>query len=488
LLVPLAPGEPIYRQIYRFLRSEILSGRLHSGHRLPSTRSLAAELNVSRTVVLLAFDQLMAEGYIQGVSGSRTVVAEGIPVDLVPAGEKYGRGIAPSAAPMLSDYANRLMSDSAAGPPPPVLMNDIQRYDFHFGNREAVDFPHKVWRKLASRRMAHAVPTGSPTAGYPPLREAIASHLERTRAVRCDPEQVVIVNGSQQGIDLLARLLVNSGDEVVIEEPHYHGARVALRATGARLLPCPVDDEGLCVDQLPARPKRVRVVFVTPSHQFPTGAVLPLPRRLALIEWVERHNALIVEDDYDGELRYDCRPIESVQALDRTGRVVYLGTFSKALSPELRLGYVVVPRPLLKPFLAAKWSTDLFASTLVQEVLADFMQAGHYERHLRHLRERNAARRQALLDSTNRCLGSKAIIAGVRAGLHAMMWLPTVPMRELGAFVKRADRLGVGVYPVTSYYLGSPPQSGIVVSYASLTEAQIWQGIRLLARAMKSYR
>jgi GntR family transcriptional regulator/MocR family aminotransferase len=281
---------------------------------------------------------------------------------------------------------------------------------------------------------------------------------------------------------------VNPGDEVVIEEPHYHGARAALRAIGARLLPCPVDDDGLCVDQLPAKPQNVRVVFVTPSHQFPTGAVLPLPRRLALIEWVEQHSAYIIEDDYDGELRYDCRPIEAVQALDRAGRVVYLGTFSKALSPELRLGYVVVPRQLLKPFLAAKWSSDLFASTLVQEVLADFMRGGHYDRHLRQLRERNAARRQALLDAAAKFLGSKAIVAGVRAGLHAMIWLPEVPLRELGKLVARADGLGVAVYPVTNYYLGSPPQSGIVVSYASLAEAEISQGIQLFARALKSYR
>jgi GntR family transcriptional regulator / MocR family aminotransferase len=487
MLVPLTPGEPIYRQIYRFVRSEILSGHLPSGSRLPSTRALAADLNVSRTVVLLAFDQLMAEGYVHGISGSRTVVAAGIPTNGSAPGDTPG-GLAPVATPTLSEYANRLLAEAAAGPPPPVFLKESNRYDFHYGNREAVDFPHKLWRRIAARRMAHAVPTRSPTAGYLPLREAIAAHLERTRAVRCDPEQVVIVNGSQQALDLFARLLINPGDQVVIEEPHYHGTRAVLHGVGASLLPCPVDEDGLCVDQLPARAHTIKAVFVTPSHQFPTGAVLPLPRRLALIEWVERHNAYIIEDDYDGELRYDCRPIEAVQALDRTGRVIYLGTFSKALSPELRLGYVVVPRQLLKPLLAAKWSTDLFASTLVQEVLADFMHAGHYDRHLRHLRERNAARRKALLDAAARFLGSHAVVAGVRAGLHAMIWLPGVPLHELGRLVARAEQRGVAVYPVTSYYLGSPPRSGIVASYASLSEAEITQGIRLFARALKSRR
>lgn len=487
MLVPLKAGEPIYRQIYRFIRSEILSGRLRSGVRLPSTRSLAIGLNVSRTVVLLAFDQLAAEGYIQGVRGSRTIVAEGIPEHLARPDAAGGRDVLATATPALSDYGNRLLADTAADPPLPIAKQHVPRYDFHYGNRDAVDFPHALWRRLAARRMAQAVPTRRPTAGYLPLREAIASHLARTRAVHCEAEQICIVNGSQQAIDLLARLLLNPGDEAVIEEPQYHGARSALRATGASLLPCAVDDDGLCVDQLPVKGQNVKVVYITPSHQFPTGAVLPLRRRLALIEWVERHRAYIIEDDYDGELRYDCRPIESIQALDRTGRVLYLGTFSKALSPELRLGYVVLPTPLIKPFLAAKWATDLFASTLAQEVLADFMQTGHYERHLRQLRERNGARRAALLEAAARFLGPKAIVAGVRAGLHAVIWLPELPLQSLDAVVAGADRLGVAVYPVTSYYVGAAPQSGIVVSYASLSESEIVQGIRLFAKALKSY-
>lgn len=488
MIIPLTQDEPLYRQIYSFLRSGILSGRLPSGTQLPSSRAWAAELHVSRTVVLLAFDQLIAEGYIKGVRGFGTVVCDDIPSDLVSPNQDFTHDIKSSTPPILSQYATRLLSESEVAPAGPVLIKNACRYDFHYGNRRAIDFPHKVWQRLASRCMSRALPTRGPTAGYPPLREAIAEHLRRTRAVRCEPEQIVMVSGSQQALDLLAKLLVNPGDHVVIEDPQYHGARQAFRAVGAQLLPCAVDDDGLCVHKLPRDDRRARVVFVTPSHQFPTGAVLPLPRRLALIEWAERHNAFIIEDDYDGELRYDCRPIEAVQALDRAGRVVYLGTFSKALSPELRLGYVVVPPPLLKAFLAAKWVSDLFTSTLVQETLAIFMREGHYERHLRRLRERNAARRQALLEAIDVELGGAAIIAGAQAGLHALVWLPTVPLAELPALVDRAAQLGVAVYPVTNYYLGSPRGSGVLVSYASLMEEEIREGIRLFARALEQGR
>jgi GntR family transcriptional regulator/MocR family aminotransferase len=366
-------------------------------------------------------------------------------------------------------------------------VRETHLYDFHYGNREAVDFPHKLWQRLASARMAHAVPTRSPTQGYPPLREALAAYLARTRAVRCVPEQIVIVNGSQQALDLLSRLLIDPGDEAVLEEPHYHGARQAFRAAGARLVPCPVDDDGLCVDALPRGLNRpARLVYVTPSHQFPTGAILPLSRRLVLIEWAERRNSYIIEDDYDGELRYDCRPIEAVQAHDRAGHVVYVGTFSKTLSPELRLGYVIVPQPLLPAFLAAKWVSDLLASTLLQAVLADLLREGYYERHLRRLRKRNASRRMALLQAAKVHLDGLATVSGAKAGMHAVLWLPTVPVCELSALVERAKKLGVLVYPMSNYYSGQTVRSGILLSFSSLHEEEIHRGIELLGQAIRS--
>lgn len=487
MMIPLHEGESIYRQIYSRIRADILHGNLPRGSRLPSTRHLAAQLNVSRTVVLMAFEQLVAEGYIQGIRGSGTVVCEGIPRRISDLSETPRSGPNPSLPPVLSQFAKRLLDGLASQPTGPLLVRETHLYDFHYGNREAVDFPHRLWRRLASARMAHAVPTGSPTQGYPPLREALASYLARTRAVRCEPEQIVIVNGSQQALDLFSRLLVDPGNEVVLEEPHYHGARQAFVAAGARLVPCPVDEDGLCVDALPqglVRP--VRLVYVTPSHQFPTGAILPLPRRLALIEWAEQRNSYIIEDDYDGELRYDCRPIEAVQAHDRAGRVIYVGTFSKTLSPELRLGYVVVPRPLLQGFLAAKWVSDLLASPLLQEIMADFLREGYYERHLRRLRKRNASRRQALLQATQLYLRGIATVSGAKAGMHAVLWLPTVPVNKLSLLVERARKLGVLVYSMSNFYLGPVGRSGILLSYSSLHEEEIHRGIKLLGQAINS--
>lgn len=485
MLIPLKPGAPLYRQIYAFIRSAILSGRFPSGSHLPSTRSLARQLNVSRTVVLLSFDQLLAEGYIRGVRGSGTVVADGVPQSLERIARSGPEPLRPSA-PAISRYATRLLAELSAQPRGPALRRDMHLYDFHYGNREAVDFPYRLWRRLASRRIARAAPSRSPTAGFPPLTEALAEYLSRTRGVRCEPSQIVVVNGSQQALDLLARILVDPGDRVILEEPHYHGARLALRGAGARLVPVRVDDDGLRVNDLSRLKRPARAVYLTPSHQFPTGAVLPLPRRLALINWAEQHAAYLIEDDYDGELRYDCRPIEAVQALDRTGRVIYIGTFSKALSPELRLGYVVAPPQLLNALTAAKHVTDLFTPTMLQEVLADFLIEGHYERHLRRLRDRNAARRQALLAATATYLGDRAVIAGVKAGMHAMLWLPTVPLEDLPTLVAHAEQAGVIVYANTNYYLGRPPRSGVVLSFSSLSEAEIHEGIRLFGKVVLS--
>lgn len=485
MLIPLKPGEPLYRQIYAFIRSAILSGHFPSGTRLPSTRSLARQMNVSRTVVLLSFDQLLAEGYIRGVRGSGTVVVDGVPEGH----ERIVRNGVPRlsiAPPILSDYATRLLAELSSQPRGPALQRDTHLYDFHYGNREPVDFPYRLWHRLASRRMARAVPTRSPTSGFRPLTEALAAYLGRTRGVRCEPNQILIVNGSQQALDLLARILVNPGDDVILEEPHYHGARLAFGAVGAKLVPVGVDEDGIRVDDLKRRRRPTRAVYVTPSHQFPTGAVLSLPRRLALIDWVERQSAFLVEDDYDGELRYDCRPIEAVQALDRAGRVIYIGTFSKALSPELRIGYVVAPPQLVDALTAAKRVADLFAPTMLQEVLADFLIEGHYERHLRRLRERNAARRRALLEASAAHLGNRAVIAGIKAGMHAMLWLPTVPLRDLPTLVRRAERASVLVYANTNYYLGQPARSGVVLSFSSLSEAEIDEGIRILGKVIRS--
>ena len=320
-----------------------------------------------------------------------------------------------------------------------------------------------------------------PPSGYGPLREALAGYLARARGLSCDADQIVIVNGSQQAFDLIARVLLDPGDNVVIEEPHYHGSRLTFEAAGARLIGIPVDAEGLDTTRLPPATARARLACVTPCHQFPTGVIMPLGRRLALLEWASRAAAWVVEDDYVSEFRYEGRPIEALQALDRTGRVIYVGTFSKILFPALRLAYLVLPSALVKPFLAAKWVADRYTTLLGQEALTDFIMSGQFERYLRRACTRNAARRRALIEALEQQLGDRVEIAGENAGVHLLVWLNDVRPRDLESIMTRAARGGVGVYPISPYYSRPPRRAGLLFGYASLTEAEIRAGIRRFA-------
>jgi GntR family transcriptional regulator/MocR family aminotransferase len=316
--------------------------------------------------------------------------------------------------------------------------------------------------------------------GFVPLREAIADYLRRMRGVRCSPEDIVIVSGSQQGLDLIARVALDPGDVVAIEDPHYRGARHAFEAAGARFIPVAVDDEGLRVEDLPAR-MRPRLIYTTPSHQFPTGGVLGIPRRLGLLGWASAHGAYILEDDYDAEYQYEHRPVEAIQGLDREGRVIYMGTFSKVLFPALRVGYLVLPPQLLHTVTAAKSLTDWHTPLLSQQALAGFMAEGHFERHLRRSRARNSARRLVVLEEIAKRFGDTVRLQGAAAGVHLLLWLERYPAAAVGELIARARSAGVGVYPVAPYYLRPPAQAGLLLGYASLTEADIRDGIRRLA-------
>ncbi|MGH7899978.1 MAG: PLP-dependent aminotransferase family protein, partial [Candidatus Binatia bacterium] len=282
-------------------------------------------------------------------------------------------------------------------------------------------------------------------------------------------------------VDLITRVLLDRGDRVLLEEPQYAGARAAFLAAGAEVLTHPVGPEGLDVATLPRRAARARLAYVTPSHQFPTGVIMSAPRRLALLAWAREHRALVIEDDYDGEYRYAGRPIESLQGLDRAGRVIYLGTFSKVMFPALRLGYLVLPEELVRPFRAAKALADTGSSTLEQAALAEFMREGHFERHLHRTRRRNAARRRALLEVIATHLGARVEVSGAEAGLHVLVWLRGVSRRELPRLVERAAAVGVGVYPVTPHYSRPPNRAGLLLGYAALTEREIRRGIEQLA-------
>jgi GntR family transcriptional regulator/MocR family aminotransferase len=476
LVIPLSrKGEPLFRQVYHGLRQAILSGTFRADDRLPSSRDLADELGISRTVVLLAYDQLVAEGFAAGRGGSGTYVSAGL-VGTRP------RKPEDSAKLQLSRYGSAA-ADVASTVDFPGRRSVPLRYDFAYGGRGDVEtFPFQMWRRILLRHARKApvreLDYGT-AAGSLALREAIAIHVRRARAVICDPSQVIIVNGSQQALDLIARVLIEPGAPVAIEDPQYQGTREIFRVAGARLQPVPVDRDGLNPAKLP---KTARIAFVTPSHQFPTGAILPLARRLALLDWARRKDAVLVEDDYDGEFRYEGQPLESLQGLDTEGRVIYLGTFSRTIFSALRIGYLIAPKSLVPAFTSAKWLCDRHTATLEQETLAEFIATGMYERHLRRIRRRNTAHREALLDAIRKYLGDRVEITGDGAGTHVVLW-PTQPIVE-NTVIENAGSRGVGVYGISRYYLGRESRSGLMLGYSRMNEEKIREGIRRLSEVL----
>ena len=471
-------GAPLHREIYEALKTGIREGQFRPGSRLPSTRALCADLGVSRNTVLAAYEQLLAEGYALARERATTVVAD------IVTPRATARDTEPSPPPRLSAYAQRLTREPWMPPSGSYAPRPGVRYDFRYGKPAVDDVPLEAWRRLltahAGRARGEALGYAAP-AGHLPLREVLAQYLRRARALHCDAEQILIVNGSQQAIDLAARVLLDPGDAAVIEEPHYPGATVAFDALGARLIRLPTDAQGLDPARLPPSSSRARLAYVTPCHQFPSGVIMPLERRLALLDWARRNDAWIVEDDYVSEFRYEGSPIEALQALDHHGRVIYIGTFSKTLFPALRLAYVVLPRALVRPFAAAKWVADRFSTPLPQAMLAEFIASGQFERHLRRASLRNAARRRTLIDALRQHLGDRVEIAGENTGVHLVVWFQRVGWPQLDALIARAERAGVGLYSVAPYYASPPARAGLLFGYASLSEAEIRSGIRKLA-------
>lgn len=475
LAIPISRrGGPLFRQVYSGVRQAILGGVIGPGERLPSTRDLAEQLGLSRTVILLAYDHLLAEGFVIGRGGSGTFVSAGLSRNVAPG----TRGL---ARVQLSRFG-KIVSGSIATVNTPAPRPTIPRYNFIYGRSDLATFPFAVWRRLLLRQSRKASTKefdyGS-ALGNMELRAAICAHLRRSRAVVCEPDEVIIVNGSQQALDLVVRVLVDPGDPVALEDPHYDGIREVLRAAGAQMRPVPVDREGLNPAKLP---DDARLVFVTPSHQFPTGVILSLERRLALLDWARRRNAVIVEDDYDGEFHYEGRPLESLQGLDREGRIVYIGTFSRTVFPSLRIGYVIAPRSLVPALTAAKWLCDFHSASLEQQTLADFIADGMYERHLRRLRKKNVARRAALLESIAKYLGDRVEVTGDGAGAQVVLWPRRKVVEE--ELIEAAAKKGVGIYGIAHCWLHRPARPGFVLGYAGLSEREIRDGIRLMGQIL----
>lgn len=478
---------PLSHQIYRELRRAIAGSRLPGGARLPSTRELARQLGVARFTVDEAYARLTAEGYIVGKRGSGTYVADHAQLRGTELGE-FRPG--PAAGRRLSTWSRRLPES-----PDEVLPRGRDRVavSFMIGLPALEAFPWTVWQRLLGREARNqsiAARSYSDPAGLSSLREAIAAYLARSRGLRCSADQVVITSGVQQSMDITTRMLVDPGDPVAIEEPSYQRVRKLLVAAGAKVIPLPVDADGLTPRALPRGGTPPKLVYTTPSHQYPTGAILPLERRLELLAWSDETGAVIVEDDYDGELRYDARPLPALAGLahERHGpdNVIYTGSFSKVLFPALRLGYAVLPRDLVVPYSRVRAAIDWHPPTLLQATVATFIGEGHFERHLTRMRRLYATRHATAIEAIERHLGGGVIAdrESASAGLHLLVRLDS-PLSE-AEIVQRAADHGVLVAGASPCYMSPPAEPRLMIGFAATPTEQIDEGIARLALAIRS--
>lgn len=467
---------PMYRQLYLVLRQAILTRRLGPGAKLPSTRRLARELGIARSTVVAAFDQLTAEGYLTARVGAGSFVEPNLPPPPLGAVERVEE-------PWLRAV------DSRAGAPSGGGENRLLR-PFRVGVGALDQFPHAIWGRLYGRHARALSITdmaGGDPAGHVGLREQIAAYLNAVRAARCTADQVIIVSGGQQAIDLATRVLLAPGDTAWVEEPGYNGIKQALDFAGVNVVPVPVDGRGLSIDAAVEAPP-AKLVVVTPSHQFPLGHTMSLERRLSLLDWATTNDAWVIEDDYDSDFRYGGRSLAALQGLDRGGRVIYLGTFSKALFPSLRLGYLVVPDDLVDAFLAHRRVLDGHPAVLPQLVLADFMAEGHFAAHVRRMRTLYQERRATFIRALERRMGvgvesggPVSLMAG-EGGMHVILTLPGhVDDRGVAAACLDA---GLTVTPLSSYYRGPEPEPGLVLGFAAFEAAALDAAVAKLARVV----
>ena len=472
--------QPLAEQLYACVRRAILSGQLRAGTRLPATRVLAHELGVSRNTVVSAFEQLGLEGYLDARIGSGSRVASCLPDELLNVHAQFEPRRTNNAHIRLSRRGRELASS-----PVRVLSVPGRPRPFASGHPDVMEFPLNIWSTLAARRWrsgSRDLLTYGDPAGYFPLREAIADYVRSARAVRCEPEQVVIVGGSQQGIDLLARLLLERGDVVLIEDPGYLGARSAFRAASACVIPLPVDSEGANIGGIRHNCRRARLAFVTPSHQYPLGVTMTLQRRLALLEWARQQDAFILEDDYDSDFRYRGKPLPSLQGLDNAARVIYMGSFSKTILPSLRLGFLVLPDNLVEPFRRARAVLDGHSPTPYQAVLADFIAEGHFARHIRKMRFLYAERQSTLVEAAHREVKGVLEIAPSDGGMHVVGWLP--PGVNDRSASHTAGTHGVYASPLSACALGRLTRGGLLLGFAAFSPRQIREAVTRLAPAL----
>jgi len=470
---------PLYQQLCDWFRRAITDGQLRPGQRVPSTRNLAAELKISRMPVLGAFEQLLAEGYLETFVGAGTCVARSIPDDTLSRPAVKARN---GLQEITEKRGPRRLSRRGVALTHLATQSWLDNLGAFRVSLPALDhFPIGVWSKLVarhSRKPPKGIMAYGDAKGYLPFRAAIAEYLGAVRGVRCEPSQILVTTGSQQALQISAQVLLDPKDRIYVEEPGYPGARQAFLTVGAQLIPIRVDQDGMNVAELIRRGRHARAVYVTPSHQYPMGMAMSAARRMLLLNWAARSGAWIIEDDYDSEYRFASRPIASLQGLDTDGRVIYIGTFSKVMFPALRLGYVVVPKDLISAFSAARDAADVFSSTLYQAVLTDFIREGHFARHIRRMRMLYMERRRALIRAIHIHMGDMLEVIGAEAGMHLVALLPRAT-NDVAASKKAAQK-GISAIPLSTCYLEPPTRGGLILGYGGANAHQIHEGIRKL--------
>jgi GntR family transcriptional regulator/MocR family aminotransferase len=474
-------SKPLHRQIYDGYRSAIMSHQLRAGQRVPSSRVLTAELQISRSPVLNSYAQLLDEGYFESRIGVGTFISRSLPEQMTVCQPRTQRVASPfNTQRRMSSNVDRLPAATggawARG-----------RGAFSVSQLAFDHFPLQVWSSLMTRHCRNVSVSALhyvDPMGSEPLREAIATYLRTARAVRCEAGQIMMVNGSQQALEISARALLDPGDLVWIEDPGYRMARYVFMMTRCQLVPVPVDEEGLVVTAGIQRARNARAAFVTPSHQFPLGVTMSASRRLQLLEWSQRSGSWIIEDDYDSEYRYACRPVASLQGLDTDCRVIYIGTFSKVLFPSMRLGYMVIPPDLVERFAAVRHAIDLGAPEAYQAALTDFIVEGHFARHLRRMRLLYGTRRNALVESLHQALGSMLEVVGGKAGMHLAVLLPKGFRDE--AIAVQAVMQKLWLWPLSPSYFGEPPQQGFILGFGGTPAEEMAPAVEKLAALLKA--